>query len=186
MPLIIESIVVTTGADGTAHLAPLGMIADADHWLLAPFRPSTTLDNLARTGRAVACFGADARVYAGCLTGRRDWPLAALDHGQFRLADCVSHADLQVVATEDHPERPRFTCKVTQHLTHRPFAGHNRAYSAVIELAILVSRLHMLPAAKVQAEVAYLAISMAKTAGPPEQEAWDWLMARLWAEGIAL
>ncbi len=186
MPLIIEAIVTTTRADQSPHISPLGMIAEGDGWVLAPFRPSATLENLARTGRAIANFGADARVYAGCLTGRRDWPLATLDDGQFRLADCASHAQLQVIAVDDHAERPRFTCKVVRHVTHRPFAGHNRAYSAVIELAILTSRLHMLSPAKIQAEVAYLAISVAKTAGPAEQEAWDWLIARLQAAGIAV
>lgn len=186
MPLIIESILLTIRPDGAPHMAPLGLIAAGDNWVLAPFRPSTTLENLVRTGRATAHFGADARVYAGCLTGRRDWPVTALNDGMFRLADCVSHVELQVIATDNHDERPRFTCKVLRQVTHRPFPGHNRAYSAVIELAILTSRVHMLAPEKIQADVAYLAISIAKTAGPAEQEAWDWLIARLRAAGIAV
>jgi len=51
----------------------------------------------------------------------------------------------------------------------------------VIEAAILVSRLHMLPRHKVEAEMAYLEIAVAKTAGPVEQEAWSWLAEKVHA-----
>ena len=46
MPRIVETIVTTTNAKGEAHIAPLGLIEDGDNWIIAPFRPSRTLDNL--------------------------------------------------------------------------------------------------------------------------------------------
>jgi hypothetical protein len=49
----------------------------------------------------------------------------------------------------------------------------------VIETAILVSRLHMLPRDKVQREIAYLEIAVSKTASAAEEEAWTWLMERI-------
>ena len=57
------------------------------------------------------------------------------------------------------------------------FPGFNRAQAAVIEGAVLVSRLGMLPRDKVETEMDYLQIAIDKTAGPLEQEAWDWLYA---------
>ena len=60
--------------------------------------------------------------------------------------------------------------------THAPFRGLNRAKAAVLEAAILVSRLSMLPREKIDGEIAYLRIAIDKTAGPEEREAWDWLM----------
>ena len=48
MPLIRETIVITASRDGRAHIAPIGLIAEVDDWIIAPFRPSTTLDNLRR------------------------------------------------------------------------------------------------------------------------------------------
>ena len=75
MPLIREAIVTTVNALGEPHLAPLGLIAEGDGWILAPFHPSTTLDNLRQAPFAVANFTDDVRIFAGCLTGRRDWPL---------------------------------------------------------------------------------------------------------------
>ena len=47
MPLIRETILTTVSAEGRLHIAPIGIIADGDGWIIAPFRPSTTLDNLA-------------------------------------------------------------------------------------------------------------------------------------------
>jgi hypothetical protein len=34
----------------------------------------------------------------------------------------------------------------------------------------------MLPREKVESEIAYLSIAIDKTAGPSEQQAWQWLM----------
>jgi hypothetical protein len=62
---------------------------------------------------------------------------------------------------------------------HAPFLGFNRAQAAVLEAAILTSRLHMLPREKIDSELAYLEIAVTKTSGPAEQEAWDWLMEKI-------
>jgi hypothetical protein len=37
----------------------------------------------------------------------------------------------------------------------------------------------MLPSEKLESELAYLQIGFDKTAGPNEQEAWEWLMERI-------
>ena len=95
------------------------------------------------------------------------------------LANALSHQELAVEQREDDTLRPRFHCRVVHEATHAPFRGFNRAQAAVIEAAILVSRLHMLEAAKIDREMAYLAIAVGKTAGPREQEAWEWLTARI-------
>jgi hypothetical protein len=60
-----------------------------------------------------------------------------------------------------------------------PFRGFNRAQNAVIEASVLVSRLHMLPPGKIDAELEYLAIAMEKTAGKREWQAWNWLMEHI-------
>ena len=79
MPLIRECVVTTLNAAGEPHLAPLGLIEDGDHWIIAPFRPSTTLSNLEARGQATASFIDDAEVFAGFVTGQRDWPLATIE-----------------------------------------------------------------------------------------------------------
>ena len=96
-----------------------------------------------------------------------------------RLASAISHVSLAVTAVEDDAQRPRFHCSVVRGVTHAPFRGFNRAQAAVIEAAILASRLHMLPREKVDSEMAYLAIAIGKTAGPQELEAWEWIKVRV-------
>ena len=176
MPLVREAIVTTVNAQGEPHLAPLGLIAEGETSILAPFHPSTTLDNLRQAPFAVANFTDDVRVFAGCLTGRREWPLAPAEVvAAPRLAAALSHLELVVAEVREHELRPHFVCRVAHHASHAPFQGFNRAQAAVIEGAVLVSRLHILPRAEIEAELARLDITVGKTAGPGEAEAWGWL-----------
>ena len=179
MPLIREAIVSTVNARGEPHIAPLGLIAEADRWILAPFHPSTTLENLRQAPCAVANLTDDVRVFAGCLAGRRDWPLTAANVvAAPRLAATLAHLELVVVEVREDALRPRFVCQVAHQASHAPFQGFNRAQAAVIEGAVLVSRLHLLPRAEVEAELARLEIIVGKTAGPAEAVAWSWLKER--------
>jgi hypothetical protein len=180
MPMIREAIVTTVNTAGAVHIAPLGLIADGDEWIIAPFRPSTTLDNLRAIPFAIANYTDDVRVFAGCLTGRTNWPTTASDRVPVpRLANALAHAELSVKRVTEDEERPRFNCGVVHLAQHAPFRGFNRAQAAVIEAAILTSRMHMLPLEKIDSELAYLKIAISKTAGPIEQEAWDWLMEKI-------
>lgn len=177
MPEIRETIVTTVSAEGRVHVAPFGLIAEGEHWVIAPFRPSATLDNLRAVPLLVANYVDDVRIFAGCLTGRRDWPCVGLGQGAPpRLAAALAHAELEVLTVAEDAQRPRFTCRTRALHEHAPFRGFSRAQAAVVEAAILVSRLSMLPREKVERELAYLAIAIDKTAGPPELEAWGWLM----------
>ncbi len=147
--------------------------------ILAPFHPSRTLENLREHPFAVINHTDDVRVFAGCLTGRRDWPVGPAEtiRGAV-LVGALSHQELTVDSVDEDPERPRFRCRVVHETTHAPFRGFNRAQAAVIEAAILISRLERLPLDKIEREMAYLAIAIEKTAGPQEQEAWGWLATR--------
>ena len=178
MPMIRETIVTTLSAAGVPHIAPIGLIEAEGGWVIAPFRPSTTLDNLRAVAFAIANHTDDVRLFAGCLTGRRDWPLTPADRVPVpRLAASLAHAELEVVRVDEDPQRPRFLCRVVHEAMHAPFRGHNRAQAAVIEAAILVSRLAFLPREKIDRELATLEIAIGKTAGEAEREAWDWLVA---------
>lgn len=182
MPYIRETILTTVDKAGKVHIAPLGIIQERDGWVIAPFRPSTTLDNLAEVPFAVANYTDDVRIFAGCLTGRKDWPIVPIDGCPVpRIEAALAHSVLNVVDVTDDGIRPRHFCRVVSEETHAPFTGMNRAKAAVLELAILVSRLHMLPREKIEAELAYLLISIEKTAGPAESEAWGWLMEKVTA-----
>lgn len=145
--------------------------------VLSPFRPSITLDNLLATGYAVVNYTNDMRVFAGCLTGRCEWPtISASIVPGVRLEDTLSHIELQVERVDEDAQRPEIWCKTVFSATHAPFRGFNRAQAAIIEASILVSRLNMLPLEKIETEVQYLSIAIEKTAGDAEREAWEWLI----------
>ena len=178
--MIWETIVTTVSAEGRVHIAPMGVRETEGRLVLAPFRPSATLDNVLSTRCAVVNVTDDVRVFAGCLTDRRDWPTLPCQRlNCVRLSGALAHRELHLARIEEEEQRPRLHCDVVFEQMHRPFRGFNRAQAAVIEAAILVSRLHLLPAEKIDDEMKYLVIAIEKTAGPAEREAWSWLVERI-------
>ncbi len=182
--MIYETIVTTQSPTGQLHFAPMGVryegedSSDSARVLLMPFKPSRTLDNILATRHAVLNLTNDVRVFAGCVTGRHDWPTLALEGfpGR-RLVNALAHVELVLDSGQDDPQRPVLRMRRLREASHGLFPGFNRAQAAVIEAAVLVSRLGMLPREKVESELDYLQIAIDKTAGPVEQAAWDWLHA---------
>ncbi|MFZ4704165.1 MAG: DUF447 domain-containing protein [Candidatus Methylumidiphilus sp.] len=179
--MIQETIVTSLSINAVCHIAPMGIhVLDNGQMLIMPFRPSTTLENILATGYGVLSHSDDVRVFAGCLTERRQWPLTDSERVPVpRLADCLSHVELKLVKVEDDDVRPKLYCGVIHTANHAPFLGFNRAQHAVLEAAILVSRLTLLPWEKVSSELDYLRIGFEKCAGPREWEAWAWLMEKI-------
>ena len=71
---------------------------------------------------AVANYTDDVRIFAGCLTGRSEWPTLAAVHVPVpRLAACLAHAELAVERVTEDAQRPRFHCRVLRLVTHAPF-----------------------------------------------------------------
>lgn len=178
--MIFETIVTVRNDVAGVHIAPMGVREDQDYVVISPFRPSSTLTHILRERCAAINYTDDVRVFAGCLTGRYDWPTAPTARiDGVRLADALAHAEVVLERIEDDAQRPRLFCRGVARMNHRAFRGFNRAQAAVIEAAILVSRLDMLPREKIDSELAYLSIAMGKTAGPREREAWDWLQEHI-------
>jgi len=146
---IFEAVVSTLDPQGTPHLAPMGvryLAGDAPSVRLLPFKPSRTLHHILSRGTAVLNVLTDTRVFAGCVTGRRDWPTQACSTVRVpRLNAALRHLELKLRAVEDDAMRPTLTFQVLGDHSHAPFLGMNRAQAAVIEGAVLVSRLRLLP-----------------------------------------
>lgn len=178
--MIQEIIVTTQNEEGATHIAPMGIREENGLVVIAPFKPSTTLENIQKNKSAVVNRIDDVRIFAGCLTGRKDWPLVPTEKikGQ-RLQAALSHLELELESFEDDELRPRFYLKPVLEKIHFAFKGFNRAQSAVLEAAILVSRLHMLSEEKINQELKYLTIAIDKTAGANENLAWKWLMEKI-------
>lgn len=178
--MIFETIVITTDVAGKPHVTPFGIRYQGEHVIIAPFRPSATLDNVLVTKCAVINFTDDVRVFAGALTGHQTWKLnPAQSISGYVLDEALAHKELQLIEVEEDGVRPTLIFKTVHQVNHKAFQGYNRAQSAVIELAVLASRLHMLPMEKITAEMQYLQIAIDKTSGERELEAWGWLVEKI-------
>ena len=183
---IFETVVTTQSAAGAVHVAPMGVRYRDGCVVLMPFKPSATLDNILATRPAVLNLVTDTRVFAGCVTGRREWPTVAAEKiGGVRLACALAHVELALHEADVAGERAVLLMARVHEVAHAPFAGMNRAQAAVIEGAVLVSRLHLLPLDKIEREMAYLQVAIDKTAGPGEHEAWGWLREAVAAKAKA-
>lgn len=178
--MIYETIISTVNLSGQPHVTPFGVQRKDDLYLIAPFKPSVTLENIVNTRCAIMNLTDDVRVFAGAIAHKQS--LELVPAGQlmgFRLANTLAHHELQLVEVIEHEERPQLLMKSVHHQIHQPFSGFNRAQAAVIELAVLASRLTRLPKDKILSERAYLQIAIDKTAGERELEAWQWLVDKI-------
>jgi uncharacterized protein len=174
--MILETIITSQSINGEVHVTPFGIRIQDGLVIISPYKPSTTLANILATRHAVLNLTDDVRVFAGALTQRSPWTLVSAEKiiGS-RLADCLVHKELKLVKVDDDPIRPNLYLELVHESQHGSFQGFNRAQAAVIELAVLVSRLKRLPLDKITQEMTYLQIAIEKTAGPRELEAWGWL-----------
>ena len=182
--MIFETIIITVNAKNQPHIAPFGVRYVSDNVIISPYKPSITLDNILATKTATLNISDDVRVFAGAFTNNEAGnikyaPLQTNINTGYRLANTLSHTELQLIDVKDDAQRPQLTMQKMHTENHSPFMGFNRAQSAVIELCILVSRLAMLPKEKIMSEMAYLQIAIDKTAGERELEAWGWLNEKI-------
>lgn len=178
--MILETIITSVDTDGKAHVTPFGVRMQEGMVVISPYKPSVTLDNILATQCAVMNLTDDVRIFAAALTKRHAWEVLPADKIiGVRLANTLTHKELKLVSTKDDDTRPQLFLEVKHAVQHQPFQGFNRAQAAVIELSVLVSRLHLLPKEKIEAELQYLQIAINKTAGERELEAWGWLVEKI-------
>jgi hypothetical protein len=178
--LLIEGIVTTLGSDGRAHIAPMGPIVDAnfDRLHLRPFRTSTTYANLKRSGQGVLHVTDDVELMARAAVGRLEGmppmrPAQAVEG--VILTDACRWYAFKVEALDDRQERTSIVGRVVERGRLRDFVGFNRAKHAVVEAAILATRIGMLDAAFIRSEFDRLAAPVEKTGGYAELRAFEFL-----------
>ena len=178
--MIFETIITTVNDQGAVHVTPFGIQMQGGLVVISPYKPSVTLENILTTKHAVLNLTDDVRVFAGALTRRPAWTLLPVEKiVGYRLVDTLVHKELKLVKVKEDTLRPQLFLEVLHEVQHQPFQGFNRAQAAVIELAVLVSRLQRLPKDKVLSEINYLKIAVDKTAGERELQAWSWLTEKV-------
>jgi hypothetical protein len=178
--MILEGIMTTINEDSSVNVAPMGPIVDESmrELLLRPYQTSTTYRNLKRTGQGVFHVTDDVELLAHAAVGQMSSPppmtrAAAVD-GWILDGACRWYA-LRVRTLDDSQPRTEIVADVVDRGTLREFFGFNRAKHAVLEAAILATRIDFLPHEEIRAEFARLAIPVQKTAGPAERRAFEFL-----------
>ena len=190
--MILEGIVTTTDASGGLHLAAMGPEVDEaavrsgriERLLLKPFATSQTAVHLRRHPEGVFHLTDDVLLLARLVAGRLDTPpptRPATAIAGSVLADACQAYEFVVESRDDAAERLRLEARVVAAHVGRPFVGFNRAAHAVVEAAILVTRLHLLGVEEVSRQIAALAPLVEKTGGEREREAFSLLASRAMA-----
>jgi uncharacterized protein len=174
--MIIESIITTLDSQGAINVAPMGVEWGEDVIVVKPFLETTTFRNIQATGAAVVNLTDDVLLFARAAISNPQYPVgpATVIRGAVLDAAC-SWRELEVRSIDATPPRSRIETRVVHHGTRREFLGFNRARNAVLETAILSTRLHLIPRAEIEADLAKLQIIVNKTAGPREFEAMELL-----------
>ncbi len=179
--MILEGIVTTVSPTGVVNIAPMGPRvegADFRHFLLRPFPTSKTLAHLKLHPEGVLHVTDDVWLLAQAAVGAVDPPPrmmpANVVQGQV-LADACRWYEFRVTAIDEREERVRIEAEVVHVGRSRDFFGFNRAKHAVVEAAILATRVRLLPADEIAAEFRRLAVMVGKTGGAEEHRAFDFL-----------
>lgn len=184
--MILESIVTTVDCDGVVNVAPMGPIVPEDtlRWRsfeLRPFKTSRTYANLRVTNVGVLHVTDDVYLLAQGVLGQVEASLVpACNIRGHRLEDCCRFFEFEIERWDESSERTRAWARVLHTEEVRPFFGLCRAKFAVVELAILTSRLGILPYEEITHEMERLRPLVEKTGSAREADAF-----RLLAEHIA-
>ena len=178
--MILEGIVTTVSADGELHLAPMGprIQADMQHFLLRPFPSSQTYRNLVVHPEGVFHVTDDVLLLArGAIGAIEETPphRPAEKVNGFILTEACRAYEFRAKSMDDSEQRLKIECDVVHVHRMREFIGFNRAKHAVVEAAILATRVHLLPAADIAAEFAKLETIVRKTGGAQEMQAFEQL-----------
>lgn len=180
--MILEGLVTTIGPDGTVNVAPMGpRLPSADTRLplerfeLRPFRTSRTYANLAAHPEGVLHVSDDVLLLARAAIGPVEPPPELFPAVAVRgavLAGACRAYEFRVTATDESEARVRFQAEVVHTHRLRDGFGFNRARHAVLEAAILATRIAFLPAEEIAAAFHRLAVLVEKTGGADEHAAF--------------
>lgn len=177
---ILECVVTTLNGDGTPNIAPMGPIVDDafTKLLLRPFRSATTYRNLKRDGQGVLHVTDDVELIARTAVGQLQVApkmARAESVDGVVLADACRWYAFRVETINDQEERADIAARIVDQGRLREFFGFNRAKHAVIEAAILATRVNLLSDEVVLNDMERLAIIVMKTGGHQERRAFEFL-----------
>ncbi len=178
--MILEGLVTTRDATGRVNLAPMGPIVDESmsQLLLRPFQTSRTFQNLKAHPQGVFHVVDDALLLAqAAIDSIEPFPEmipAEVIDGEVLKSACRWY-EFRIESLDDRSDRAELTARVVHCGRLRDFFGFNRAKHAVVEAAILATRVHLLPREELFRSMDALRPAIVKTGGPREAAAFELL-----------
>ncbi len=143
--MIVELILSTLDAAGRPNFAPMGVVWGEDQLIVKPFRATRTYANLVATGYAVASVTDDVLAFVETALDHVELPgFPAASVPGVVFAGACYWRELAVLSAGGGEARAEVCCAVVGRGRQRDFLGFNRARAAVIEAAILATRVHLL------------------------------------------
>jgi hypothetical protein len=178
--MILEGMITTKNADASINVAPMGPRVDESFTtlILRPFQTSQTFRNLKQHPSGVFHVTDDVHLLAQAAIGSLNalpetFPAETID-GVVLKSACRWY-EFEIESFDDLEERTTLSARVVHSGHIRDFFGFNRAKHAVIEAAILATRLHFIPRQEILDQFATLKVIVDKTAGPQEVKAFELL-----------
>lgn len=174
--MIVETVVSTISREKQLNFAPMGVVFEEKIVLLRPFQHTTTYKNLVETGEGVVNITDDVLVFARSALSRETF-----DHFPARcvrgvvLSAACAYYEFVVQEIREGSERANVQGKIVNGGKIRDFLGFNRGKNAVIEAAILATRLNLLAPETVLRKLGEYAEIVDKTAGEAEQRAMEYI-----------
>ncbi len=186
--MILEGLVTTMNEDGSANIAPMGPRVEPEmrRFVLRPFKTATTYRNLKRLGEGVLHVTDDVLMLARGAIGedpRAETRAADVVQGRVILGAC-RYYEFRVTAIDDRNDRTTIEAETVASGVLREYFGLNRAKHAVVEAAILATRVGILPMDEIAEDFRRLVAPVEKTGGPDEIAAFALLTRYVRDRGI--
>jgi hypothetical protein len=174
--MIVETIFSTMNQEGQPNFAPMGVTWGKVEMAVRPFRNTTTFRNLVETGYGVVNVTDNVLLFAQSAVSRMRFPhFPAQCVPGVVLEDAAHWRELEVTNVDGGDEQAEIRCRVVGSGRHRDLLGFNRGKHAVIEVAILATRLHSCSEQEVWASLERYDEIVAKTGAELEKEAMRYL-----------
>ena len=183
--MIHEGLISIQTEDGGVHTAAMGPeVSDTramNQLILKSFQGSRTSDLLSALPEGVFHLTDNVLLFAQAVTGTLGQDLRIRPADTVRgwiLEDACEAFEFRVEKSDTSYDRSKLYATIQKTHFVRPFRGFNRASHAVIEAAILFSRIQFLGANDVQQQIERLRPLVTKTAGEQEHNAFELIVSK--------
>lgn len=170
--MIIETIFSTVNETGEPNFAPMGLIWGDEFITVLPFRNTRTCRNLAASGYGVANLSDDVLAYVRCGLYKEalpNFPAKAVPGIVF--SGTCTWRELELVSKGGSDDRAELRCRVLYEGRQKDFLGFCRAANAVLEAAILATRLELDEGKALDEKLRFYMKIIEKTGGDSEKRA---------------